>query len=122
VQAHWAQGIDDDRVHQHVMPRVRASVGMVVSYCNGDGKRERRIGCVRKVYVEEHGVEYDVVCSEYREGSSGRAAKVSRYEPRRGDVTTAGWNKSRQSMQVVWRAGPIEGTRVSGEVRGDQQR
>ena len=116
VQAYWAQGIDDDRVHQHDMPRVRANVGMVVSYYEGDGKRERRIGCVRRVYVGEHGVEYEVVCSEYRKGSSGRAAKVRRYEPRRGDVVTPGWNKSGQRMQVMWRGGSREGTRVSGEV------
>jgi hypothetical protein len=61
-------------------------------------------------------VEYDVVCSEYREGSSGRAAKGRRYEPRRGDVVTPGWNKSGQSMQVMWWAGSRDGTRVSGEV------
>ena len=90
VQAYWAQGIDDDRVHQHDMPRVLANVGIVVSYYNGEGKRERRIGCVRKVHVGGQGVEYDVVCSEYREGYTGRAAKVRRYEPRRGDVVTPG--------------------------------
>jgi hypothetical protein len=58
VQAYWAQGIEDDRVHQHDMPRVRADVGWwyVVSYYEGDGKHERRIGCVRRVYVGEHGV------------------------------------------------------------------
>ena len=31
-------------------------------------------------------------------------------------MTTSGWNKSGKSMQVVWRAGLSEGTRVSGEV------
>jgi hypothetical protein len=34
-----------------------------------------------------------VVCSEYRLGSTGRAAKFGRYEPKRGDVATPGWDK-----------------------------
>ena len=33
-----------------------------------------------------------------------------------GDVVTPGWNKSGQRMQVMWRGGSREGTRVSGEV------
>jgi hypothetical protein len=32
MQTYWAQGTDDDQVHQHDMPRVRVDVGMVVSY------------------------------------------------------------------------------------------
>jgi hypothetical protein len=64
VQAYWAQGIDDDRVHQHDMPRVRADVGMVVSYYEGrSGKRERKIGCVCEMHEGEKGMEYGVVCS-----------------------------------------------------------
>jgi hypothetical protein len=31
-------------------------------------------------------------------------------------VATPGWNKSGNSMQVMWRAGSRDGMRVSGEV------
>jgi hypothetical protein len=116
LQTCWAQGTDDDRVHQHDMPEVRADVGMAVSYYEGSGKRERKIGCVCEVHEGEQGVEYGVVCSEYRVGSMGRAAEVSRYEPKRGDAATPGWNKGEHQVRVVWGGNQSGRTRVNGEV------
>jgi hypothetical protein len=55
MQTYWAQGTDDNQVHRHDMPGVRADVGMVVSYYEGSGKREREIGCVCEVHEGEQG-------------------------------------------------------------------
>jgi hypothetical protein len=74
-------------VHQHDMPRARADVGMEVSYYEGSGKRERKIGCVCEVHVHEgreQGVEYGVVCSEYRLGRTGRRQKLAGMSRREG--------------------------------------
>jgi hypothetical protein len=49
-------------------------------------------------------------------GSTGRAAKVGRYEPKRGDVATPGWNKGEHRVRVVWGGNQNGRTRVNGEM------